>query len=317
MKQTSIGISNISYYLPKKYKDLKTLQRENKIKSKPEQLQSLGFKGAKVADKESHIDLASKALKGIFKQGDVKPDDIDLLIYSGALPSSVTVGSIKTNSLDIFKYSASKLQYDFGLTKANVIGISQQGCVSLMSAIRLARDSILAEKEINTVLCVSSDVLPKDSKREIIYNIISDGACALVVKRNSNHYKILGYNQISKGYYWDPELKENELLASYFPTSKMVIEKGLEKMNLKLENIDWIIPHNVSMRSWDILLNMLKFPKSKFYGKNIALKGHTIAADNFINLKDAITEGLIKRGQRILLFTFGFGAHWSCLILEY
>ena len=55
----------------------------------------------------------------------------------------------------------------------------------------------------------------------------------------------------------------------------------------------------------------------RFFGRNIARKGHTIAADNAINLCDAVKQGKVKRGDYLLLFTFGFGAHWACTILEH
>jgi len=52
------------------------------------------------------------------------------------------------------------------------------------------------------------------------------------------------------------------------------------------------------------------------FADNIAAKGHVIAADNFINLKDAWDQGRIAPNDRLLLFTFGFGASWACLALE-
>lgn len=316
--QNWIGISEITYYLPKTSKDLVALEKENKLESSLEQLYSLGFNHARIAENETHVDLAIKAIKKILRRNTIDPAAIDLLIYSGALPDSVTVRPTRgRNTLDIFKYTASKLQYDFGLTRASVIGVSQQGCVSFLSSIWMARNTLLAEHEMKTALCVSSDVLPKTTKREIIYNIISDAACAVILEKNATQNKIISYAQISKGYYWDPDLRKNELVASYFPTAKLAIEKALKKAKLNLSDIDWIIPHNVNMRSWDILLGLLKFPKKKFFGENIIAKGHTIAADNFINLRDATDKGFIKKGQLLLLFTFGFGAHWSCLILEH
>jgi len=313
-----IGISFVSYYLPNKKKDLITLDRENKLDSDVEKLSALGFNHAFVAENESHIDLAKKAIKKTLKESGISPEEIDLFVFSGALPGSVLVEqSNEGQSLDIFKYSASKLQYDFGLNRANVVAISQQGCGSLMSAVWLARNTLLAEKKMENALIVSSDVLPKWSKREMIYNVISDGSCAAIVKKRSLVNKIISYSQITKGYYWDPLAKKNELIAAYFPTAKIAIGKALEKSGLKLSDIDWIIPHNVSIRSWEILLKLLKFPEEKFYSGNILTKGHTIAADNFINLKDATDDGLIKKGQKMLLFTFGFGANWSSLILEH
>ena len=54
----------------------------------------------------------------------------------------------------------------------------------------------------------------------------------------------------------------------------------------------------------------------RLFADNIAAKGHVIAADNFINLKDAGDRGRIADGDRLMLFDFGFGASWACLLLE-
>ena len=43
----------------------------------------------------------------------------------------------------------------------------------------------------------------------------------------------------------------------------------------------------------------------------------TIAADHAINLCDAAKAGKVKPGDYLLLFTFGFGAHWACTILQH
>ena len=44
--------------------------------------------------------------------------------------------------------------------------------------------------------------------------------------------------------------------------------------------------------------------------------GHTLAGDNFINLRDALDSGTISPGDRLLLFAYGFGAHWTSLAVE-
>ena len=44
---------------------------------------------------------------------------------------------------------------------------------------------------------------------------------------------------------------------------------------------------------------------------------HVIAADNWINLRDAAETGRLHHGDKLLLFTFGFGANWACMVLEH
>ena len=310
----SIGIQSIEYSLPKSVTTLAKLKSNNKLKSDVALLSSFGFE--KVHIGESHMLLAEKALVSLLKNTRLDPLSIDLFVYAGALPDSNLAVQSTKKGLTFFKYAASKLQYDFGLSNAIVLSVSQQGCVSLMNAMWLAMNTLKTENTLKTAVCLSADVLPSYASREIIYNAMSDASCAVLLEKAATQNTIIAYNQISKGYYWDPDAKRNEIVAAYFPTAKLLIEKTLQKANVPISQIDWIIPHNVSKKSWEILLGLLKFPFAKLYGKNIKNIGHTIAADNFINLKDALDEKAIKRGQLVLLFTFGFGAHWSCMIIR-
>jgi 3-oxoacyl-[acyl-carrier-protein] synthase-3 len=209
------------------------------------------------------------------------------------------------------------LQYEFGLLNATVVGISQVGCQGLMSAVKCASDFLLANPDARRVLCVSADVFPACAKREVIYNVISDGACALLVEKDAGTNRIIAQRQITKGYYWDSVQRKNEIVAAYFPTAKHIVNETLAAAGLKPGDLAWIIPHNVSLRSWEILLGLLGLSREKLFADNIATKGHVIAADNFINLKDATDAGKLQRGDKLLLFNFGFGANWSCLILEH
>jgi 3-oxoacyl-[acyl-carrier-protein] synthase-3 len=105
-------------------------------------------------------------------------------------------------------------------------------------------------------------------------------------------------------------------VAAYFPTARTIVRDTLSGRGLNADDIALIVPHNVSLRSWQILLPLLGMSVDRLFADNIAAKGHVIAADNFINLKDAADRGRIAAGDRLLLFNFGFGANWACLLLE-
>jgi 3-oxoacyl-[acyl-carrier-protein] synthase III len=76
------------------------------------------------------------------------------------------------------------------------------------------------------------------------------------------------------------------------------------------------VPHNVSAKSWDILRRLAALPNARLWGDNIARIGHTLAGDNFINLRDALDSRAIAAGDKVLLFAYGYGAHWTGLALE-
>jgi 3-oxoacyl-[acyl-carrier-protein] synthase III len=323
---TDVGIDAVTYWLPAHAPTLDELEQQGALRGPASTLASFGFERARVAESESHVDMAVHAARALLAETGTSPDDIDLVLYAGALTSSTTMecgpapaGAVlhMRDLMDFFKYPASCLQSELDLANATVAGIDQQGCAAIFSAVRLARATLLAEPDVRTVLCVSADRLPHGSSREVVYNLVSDGACAMLVRRNPERNRIIATHQVTKGAFWDSGSLENEIIAAYFPTARTVIEDTLRKAGVTLADIDWIIPHNVSRRSWEILLGLIGCPPAKLFGQNIGRVGHTIAADNFINLRDATDAGLLRKGDLLLLFTFGYGLNWGCMVIEH
>jgi 3-oxoacyl-[acyl-carrier-protein] synthase III len=65
-----------------------------------------------------------------------------------------------------------------------------------------------------------------------------------------------------------------------------------------------------------VLMRLARLPNATLWSRNVALRGHALAGDNFINLRDAVCEGAVRPGDRALLFSYGYGAHWTGLAVE-
>jgi 3-oxoacyl-[acyl-carrier-protein] synthase-3 len=258
--------------------------------------------------------LAPRAVRRLLDRTGVDPSTIGVLFYAGAAPASHAAGE---SLLAGFSYPAARLQYEFEFAGARTIGVSQTGCLGMMTAVSLGRAVLMADAAVERVLCVSVDVLPAGSSREILYNLISDGACAVLLERGDGPDRLVAERQITKGYYWDCETRGNEIVAAYFPTARTLIRDTLASAALTADDIALIVPHNVSLRSWEILLQLTALPLERLYADNIPMKAHVISGDNFINLKDAEGQGRLRTGDRLLLFNFGFGASWASLLVEH
>lgn len=309
----SVHIAAIEYALPDQSATLEELAAEGRLTSPPEVLRSFGFNRAWIARSERD-QLASRAVGRLLERTGVEPESIDIVFYAAAQAASHAAGDGLMGS---FSYPAARLQYEFGLANARVVGVSQAGCLGLMTAVSLARATLVADAGVTRALCVSVDVLPAGSNREILYNLISDGACALIVERGDGPNRLIAERQITKGYYWNCDARANEIVAAYFPTARTIIRETLDAAGLSTDDVAGIVPHNVSLRSWEILLQLTGLPLARLYAENIADKAHVIGGDNFINLKDAGDGGRVRNGDRLLLFNFGFGASWACLLVEH
>src|SRR5262245_26119279 len=309
-------LSAIEYTLPDTTESLDALERTGLIDTPAERLRAFGFDQIRISAEPAET-LAAQAIGRLLSTTGIDPASVDALFHAGALPVSQAVRGPGAHILEGFNYPVTKLQYELGLERAAVAGVSQAGCTGLMTAIRLATDFFSAHPSATRVICSSADVLPLGASREFMYNIISDGACAVLVERDGPRNRLLAHHQVTKGYYWDATSMKNEIIAAYFPTAQRVVQDTLQSVGLARTDIARVIPHNVSLRSWEILMGLLELPLERLFADNIASNGHVIAADNFINLKDATDRGVVHAGDRLLLFNFGFGANWACLVVEH
>ena len=66
----------------------------------------------------------------------------------------------------------------------------------------------------------------------------------------------------------------------------------------------------------DTLIRILKLDREKVF-INIHNIGNTVSASMPIAIKDAISQGKIKRGQKVLLSGFGVGMSYGTILMEF
>ena len=327
---SSAGIEEVATYLPAESASLEQLKERGLLDGSVTTLRSFGFDRVHLArDDESNVSMAISAARKLLDETETDPEGIGLILYATALSSSATMAAVGKSPneggavlqlddvADLFKYPASALQSELDLPNASVVGINQVGCASIFAALRMARAMLVSERGLDSVLCVSADKFPAGQPRDLVYNVVSDGASAALVRRGASRNRIVECAQVTKGALWDGGSLQNEIVAAYFPTAKSLIERTLARAGLTIDDIALVIPHNVSARSWDILGKLIGCPSERIYMNNIRCAGHTIASDNLLNLQRATDEGRIEKGDKLLLFTFGYGLNWACMVLEH
>ncbi len=315
-------IAGISYVFPEGSRTVEELADARQLTSSAATMESFGFGNVHVAVAESPYELALAAATKLLDETGVDRDSIGLLIYGGTPGSMAFAPAADAEdaaaglcTMSRFKYPATRLQYDLDLHNAWPFAVDQLACTTLLAAARLARSLCLTEG-IERALCVSSEFFPANAGREAIFNCTSDAACAILIERHGERNRLVSATNVTKGYYWDVDALRDEIVASYFPTASHVLLRTIADAGWEPADVDWIIPHNVSLRSWEILSSLVRLPRARLFSENIARHGHTLAGDNFINYRDALEGGCIKPGQRVVLFSYGFGAHWTGLAVE-
>ncbi len=94
-----------------------------------------------------------------------------------------------------------------------------------------------------------------------------------------------------------------------------VVKTTLEKNNLSLDTIDYIIFHQANKYMLEYLRKKIKIPESKFYN-NILTTGNTVSSTIPIAIKECLNNYTINKGDKVLLAGFGVGYSWAATVIE-
>lgn len=94
------------------------------------------------------------------------------------------------------------------------------------------------------------------------------------------------------------------------------IAKVLETTHTRIEDVACIVPHQANMRIIDAVADRLNVDRSRIY-VNLDRYGNTSAASVAVGLSEAAAQGVIKKGDLVLLTTFGAGLVWASALVEW
>ena len=200
-----------------------------------------------------------------------------------------------------------------------------------------------------TILVVASELqslgLDMTTRGRAVSVIFGDGAGAAILTRSDDDSGILSTHLHSEGEY----AKELALLApgmggrwvtdilyendpndvSYFPYMNgqlvfknavarfsEVIAEGLEANNMRVEDIDLLIPHQANLRISQFIQKKFDLSDDQVFN-NIQKYGNTTAASIPIALTEAWELGKIKKGDTVVLAAFGSGFTWGSAIIKW
>ncbi|HEY3057075.1 MAG TPA: 3-oxoacyl-[acyl-carrier-protein] synthase III C-terminal domain-containing protein [Thermoanaerobaculia bacterium] len=309
-------VNRITSALGEEARDVEQTAAAKKITSSCEVFRQAGFARHHVCRQSTTAyDLAHRAVTQL--GSDI--DGTGAIIYSTCLPMNANLGAEEDFERDgdvkhLMDFPASHMQADFGLDGACVIGLTQQACTSLLGSIRLARSLLVAEEDLQKVLCVTADRFPNGALYEQAYNLISDGAAACVVSDRREGFRVVATHAITNGAL--AQASDDETVGTYFNYMHKIITELLAKAKLRADEIDWVVPQNTNVSAWKILARLLQFNADRVFLGSIAEIGHIISSDNLVNLQRLDATGVIRSGERLLLVMAGFGLNWQALILE-
>jgi len=93
------------------------------------------------------------------------------------------------------------------------------------------------------------------------------------------------------------------------------IEQCLIKNKMSLDDVDYFIFHQANKYMIEYLRKKIGIPKEKYY-INMLLTGNTVSSTIPIAYSDALDNGILTKGNKVLLCGFGVGYSWGAVIVE-
>jgi 3-oxoacyl-[acyl-carrier-protein] synthase-3 len=94
------------------------------------------------------------------------------------------------------------------------------------------------------------------------------------------------------------------------------VAEAVARAGLRLDDIDLVIPHQANLHIIQSAARALGLPQDKFF-VNLAGYGNTSNASVPIAACDAVAEGRLRPGNRVVLVAFGAGLSWSAVAVEW
>lgn len=340
MEKVQVGIVGTGIYLPEGRMTAKEVSEKTQgVWSEEAVIEKLGIRQKTIPQempKDGTQEMGALAALDALKNTGVNPKDIDVIL-------SVT------EEWKEYPLTTSALYIQDRIGATNAWGIDVQNrCCTTVSAMKMAKDMLVADDEINIIMVVGGyrngdfvDYTDKDMS--MMYNLGAGGG-AIILKKNHNKNILLGSHMIADGSLsrtagveiggvcnpitkdnveeakkslrlMDPKKMKERLNEVSMPNWITCIDESLRKSNLTRNDIGYLDILHIKRSGHEFMLNELGLKENQ----SIYLEdyGHIGQIDQILSLHLALQTGQVKDGTVICMLAAGIGYVWAANIIRW
>lgn len=323
-----VGIIGTGSYVPSSV--LTNLQLEELVNTSDEWIKTrTGISERRILEKDKATSyMASEAGRKAILDANIAPKDIDLIIVSTVTPDMS------------FPSTACLVQYELGCTNAAAFDL-EAACSGFLYGLSVAFGFVNSGIYKN-ILLIGAETLSRitDWSDRDTCVLFGDGAGAVVISEVPANKGILSIHlgadgsggkvlKLPAGGSSIPTSQEtinnklhyikmdgNEVFKFAVRTMEEASLKTIEMSGLKLEDLDFLIPHQANIRIIESARKRLKLSEDKVC-VNLQKYGNMSSASIPVALDEAMKENRIKDLDNVLLVGFGGGLTWGACILKW
>jgi 3-oxoacyl-[acyl-carrier-protein] synthase-3 len=318
-----VGLVATASYLPERWL---TAAEIGELAGIPEQVivEKFGLRGKHIAAPDEHVsDLSVRAAQALLDETGIDPASIDVVLYYGSMYKDYAVWQ-----------AAPHIAHRIGATNAFAVEYDNVSHGTSI-ALRVARDLLRAEQELQRVLvvaaCRESYLLDYANTRSRFMFNFGDGAVAGLLVGDADRNELLGAHAITDGSYSlqvkvpgggsvdpdgyrfldvaDPAAMKGGLDEVSLPNFVAVARGAVERSGLRLEDVAVVCPLHTKRSMFEALLSGLGMRKDQ--AVYLDDTGHMSGVDPLLGLDRAVRDGRVRDGDVVLLLSAGTGYTWA------
>jgi 3-oxoacyl-[acyl-carrier-protein] synthase-3 len=327
---TPISLAATATYLPERWMTAAEVGARSGI---PEQVivEKFGLRGKHIAAEDEHVsDLSVRAAQALIDEAGIDPLEIDVVMYFGSMWKDFAVWQ-----------AAPWIAHRVGASRAYAVEYDNVSCGTPV-ALRIARDMLLAEDELRTVLvvaaCRESYLLDYENERSRFMFNFGDGAVAGLLEKDGGRNALLGCHGITDGSFSlqvkvpsggsvspnggyrfldvaDPASMKDGLdkvsLANFVKAAQVAVERS----GAELADVGYLCGIHMKPSMHRALVAELGLDESR--AAYLDDTGHMSGVDPLFALDRASRAGELRDGELVLLLAAGTGYTWAASVVRW
>jgi 3-oxoacyl-[acyl-carrier-protein] synthase-3 len=290
-----------------------------------------GLRGKHIAAEDEHVsDLSVRAAETLLREADVDPESIDVVMYYGSMWKDYAVWQ-----------AAPWIAHRIGASNAYAVEYDNVSCGTPV-ALRIARDMLRAEEELQRVLvvaaCRESYLLDYGNERSRFMFYFGDGAVAGLLEKDGGRNELLGCHGITDGTFSlqvkvpsggsvspnggyrfldvaDPASMKNGLDVVSLPNFVAAARGALERSGATLEDVGYLCGIHMKPSMHRLLVEALGVDPAR--AAYLDDTGHMSGVDPLLALDRAARAGELRDGELVLLLAAGTGYTWAASVVRW
>ena len=340
MKENAF-ISHVSYYVPEFVESNLDLQNEFPGKIDAELIRKLGVSSRHIVTNGLRAsDMGALAAERLFIETNFDRSKIDALIYCSLNHDYITPATScliqkeigLSNNVATFdlNHGCSGYIYCLALAKSimqtlsmqNVLVVTATAPTKYVHPKNLAIRLLFGDASSATLLSTSPDP-SKGNIGEFVFGTDGKGYKKIIIRdgMDANPLVVASFEEKTDQFgnvFTDSSIDMDGPGTFFFILKKVpkLIEETLEKNNLDKNDIDLFVLHQANYMALEKVREKLNIEPERFF-YSMETTGNTIQSTIPIALKDAMLQGKINSGSKVLIAGFGTGISWGATVLTF